>query len=284
MEIEQHDAARRHTRAAQGRLPRLAASSYLNTAPLIWSFLDGSLAASVRLVTDKAPARSAELLAVGAVDAALVPVIEFARIPGVELVPDVCVGARRQAQSVVLVTDGRELSDVTSVKLDAASRTSVALTRIIFREFLNRQVEFTVAPHEDLTLRAGEAQLIIGDPAMRLDATRFGRVFDLAEVWRDATGCGFIFAMWMRRWGAAHTIDFARARDEGLAHTDEIVERYAGNMPLTRAALRAYLHQSIAYRPDDSMLEGMNLFFRLAHKHGLIESLPDSDFRNSLQR
>ena len=56
------------------QLPRLAASSYLNSAPLIWSFMRGSMKDLVTL-TDRVPAKCADLLAEGAVDVALVPVI-----------------------------------------------------------------------------------------------------------------------------------------------------------------------------------------------------------------
>jgi hypothetical protein len=56
--------------------PRVAASSYLNTAPLIWSFLSGSKRGEVDLITDTAPARCADMHAREQVEAALVPVIE----------------------------------------------------------------------------------------------------------------------------------------------------------------------------------------------------------------
>src|SRR5678809_1095303 len=109
-------------------VPRISASSYSNTAPLVWSFLYGSNHGRVELILDTAPARSAELLAAGRVDAALVPVIAYQFIEGVKLIPDVCVGARERVRSVCLVTRGCELSDVRSVSLDASSKTSVALT------------------------------------------------------------------------------------------------------------------------------------------------------------
>src|SRR5688572_12852668 len=109
--------------------PRISASSYSNTAPLVWSFLYGKYHGSVEMILDNAPARSAELLATGRVDAALVPVIAYQMIDGAGLVPDVCIGARTRVRSVRLVTRGMELSDVRSVSLDISSRTSVALTK-----------------------------------------------------------------------------------------------------------------------------------------------------------
>ena len=106
--------------------PRIAASSYSNTAPLIWSFLNGDDRRRAEMVTDSAPARSAELLAENRVDAALVPVIEYQRIPNARLVPGVCVGARRRVRSVCLVTSGADLADAETVALDVSSRASVA--------------------------------------------------------------------------------------------------------------------------------------------------------------
>src|SRR5260370_8201643 len=84
------------------RLPRIAASSYLNTAPLIWSFIHGARRDSVALLTDTAPARCAEMLARGEVDVALVPVIEYQRLDGVSIVPHVCVGSRSAVRTVLL--------------------------------------------------------------------------------------------------------------------------------------------------------------------------------------
>src|SRR5438445_739535 len=79
---------------------RISASSYSNTAPLVWSFLYGKNHGNVEIILDTAPARSAELLAQDRVDAALVPVIAFQMISGVRLIPDVCVGARERVPSV----------------------------------------------------------------------------------------------------------------------------------------------------------------------------------------
>ena len=95
----------------QASPPRISASSYSNTAPLIWSFLYGSNRGQYELILDNAPARSAELLRQNRIDAALVPVIEYQRIEDVLLVPQVCVGARTRVRSVALVTKGKDLRD-----------------------------------------------------------------------------------------------------------------------------------------------------------------------------
>ncbi|MGI8669372.1 MAG: MqnA/MqnD/SBP family protein, partial [Aridibacter sp.] len=97
---------------------RISASSYSNTAPLIWSFLYGSERGKYEVILDTAPSRSAELFAQNRVDAALVPVIVYQMLENVRLIPDVCVGAKEKVRSVCLVTKGADLKDVKSISLD----------------------------------------------------------------------------------------------------------------------------------------------------------------------
>src|SRR3989442_6216081 len=211
------------------RLPRLAASSYLNTAPLIWSFIHGSQRGVVELFSDKASARCGEMLARGEIDVALVPVIEYQRLSDILIIPDVCVGSRSAVRSVVLATKLNNLKKVKRVALDDSSRTSVALVKIIFRQFLGFEPEWqTTRPDLRSMLQHSDAALIIGDPAMKIPRDQF-RVFDLATLWHEFTGLGFVFAMWIARKdrvGEIRSIDFAAARDEGLA-TLEAIARHA---------------------------------------------------------
>lgn len=259
-------------------MPRLAASSYLNTAPLIWSFLEGAQRQRVHLLTDAAPSRCADLLAQHRVDAALVPVIEYQRIPALAVVPGVCVGSRGRVRSVVLVTrEDLQLKDVQSVALDVQSRTSAALIQVIFREFLNRSPQYSnFSPSLPAMLEAHDAALLIGDPAMTFPREHL-RVYDLAALWREYTNLGFVFAMWMARKsangavpGRVRAVDFAGARDEGLAHASEIAARYEKMLDLPVAELHSYLTDNICFALNDEMQEGLALFYRLAHQHGII--------------
>lgn len=256
--------------------PRIAASSYLNTAPLIWSFIHGSKKANVKLLTDTAPARCAEMLERGEVEAALVPVIEYQRIPEILIVPDVCVGSRKRVRSVVLASRVGDLKDVRRVALDNSSRTSAALVRIIFREYLGFEPEWSEsAPDLRTMLEETDAALIIGDPAMTFPREGL-RVYDLASLWREHTGLGFVFAMWMARSSEiekVRAIDFAGARDEGLEQTEEIINEYEAMLKLPRRELREYLLENISFDLNEEMRAGLELYFKLAHKHGIISAL-----------
>jgi chorismate dehydratase len=256
--------------------PRVAASSYLNTAPLIWSFARGRRRGEVELLTDTAPARCADMLARGQVEAALVPVIEYQRLPETAIVPGVCVGAREEVHSVVLVTRGARLEEVESIALSVESRTSAALIEVICREFLGRAPRLEQAePDLGRMLGRHDAALVIGDPAMTFEREGL-RVYDMAALWREHTGLGFVFAMWMAHESAAESvraIDFAGARDEGLASVEEIVDVYERELGRPREELVRYLTRNIAFDLDGEMCAGLELFFRLAHRHGVIETL-----------
>ncbi|MGI8639095.1 MAG: menaquinone biosynthetic enzyme MqnA/MqnD family protein [Pyrinomonadaceae bacterium] len=256
------------------KVPRISASSYSNTAPLIWSFLYGSKHGKYELILDNAPARSAELLAQKRVDCALVPVIEYQRIGDVLLVPDVCVGAKERVRSVCLVTKGEDLKDVKTVSLDASSKTSVVLTKIIFREFLSSEPSYqTAKPNLSKMLAESDCALLIGDPALTIDETKYSK-FDLAETWKSLTGFGFVFAMWMAREDSveiARNIDFAGVRDEGLAHLDEIIANYETGISLSREEFKEYLSKNISFSIDENMQKGLSLYFELADRHHLIE-------------
>jgi chorismate dehydratase len=254
---------------------RLAASSYLNSAPLIWSFLHGSHRGSVEFI-EAVPARCAQLLRESSVEGALIPVIEYQRIDDGCLVPNVCVGSRKEVLSVVLVSRDKQLENINTVALDESSRTSATLVKVIFREFLDREPAWTTsAPNVEEMLDKNDAALIIGDPGMGF-RRRGLNVWDMAGLWKQHTGLGLVFAMWMVRDEAverARRVDFAAARDEGVARLDEIVASYENKIPMRVEELRNYLTENIVFNVDESMEKGLRLYFELAFKHKLIDSV-----------
>lgn len=259
------------------RKPRLAASSYLNSAPLIWSFTRGPRCKSVHYV-DAVPARCAELLATGEVDFGLVPIIEYQRLTNVKLVPRVCVGSREKVRSVVLVSRYNNLKKIRSVALDESSRTSATLIKIIFKEFLGFEPAWaTSTPNVPQMLRDFDAALVIGDPAMTFERKGLN-VWDLANLWRDFAGRGFVFAMWMGGTRETLPVDFAAARDEGVKAFNEIITDYEGRLGLSPKELRDYLTNNVTFELDGDLESGMRLYFELAARHSLIREVRPLEF------
>lgn len=267
--------------------PYIAASSYLNAAPLCYSFVYGQQKDRCTFLSDAAPARCAELLAEGRADAALIPVIEYQRIPGLKIAPGACVASKRSVRSVLLASRV-PITQIRSVALDTSSRTSAALIQIILGRFYNVSASYrTSAPKLEDMLDSDDAALIIGDPAMLIDRSAL-HVYDLAEEWKKHTGLPFVFAFWAirgdstARFGrdvrADKGINFLSAKLEGMAHANELADIYAERLGLPREDLFSYLTEAISYDLDEESLQGLRLYYELAGKCGLIREAHDVAF------
>jgi len=259
--------------------PFIAASIYLNAAPLCYSFRFGKQKDRCKFLPDAAPAACSALLAEGRADAALIPVIEYQRIADLKVAPGACVASKTSVLSVLLASR-LPIDQVRSVALDTSSRTSAALIQIILSRFYKLSPSYTTSPPLiDEMLRTNDAALIIGDPAMLIDRSAL-HVYDLAEEWKKHTGLPFVFAFWAIRSGSealrtekrtSDAVDFQAAKREGLEHVDELADIYAENLGLERDDLFKYLTQNISYDLDGESLRGLELYYDLASQSGLIE-------------
>lgn len=260
--------------------PCIAASSYLNAAPLCYTFVRGEQKDSCTFLSDRAPARCAELLDEGRADAALIPVIEYQRLSGLKVAPGACVASLKTVRSVVLASRV-PMADIRSVALDTSSRTSAALIQIILSRFYSLTPAYRAwAPDLTQMLESNDAALMIGDPAMLIDRSAL-HVYDLALEWRNHTGLPFVFAFWAIRedsmaWPGE--VDFIKGKYEGLCHIDDIAEEYSGSLGLPREDLVSYLTENISYDLDEGSLRGLSLYFDLAKECGLISKVTQLEF------
>ena len=148
------------------------------------------------------PSRLAEDLEAGQLDVALVPSIEVLRHPDYEIVSDACVATRGPVMSVKLYSRV-PMGAIQIAALDAGSRTSAALTRIMLAErfgVASRLGAAAVRAFVRLRPRT-DAVLLIGDRAMHAPAERFAATWDLGEEWLRWTGLPFVFAVWAAKGG-----------------------------------------------------------------------------------
>ncbi len=261
---------------------RISAISFLNTAPLMWDFDHGDLRRHFEIFYT-VPSACAESLRTGTADIGIVPVVAYAFIPGLKVIPDVAIAARRSVRSILLVCR-KPIEEVQSVAADTSSRTSVALARVLFRKLWGGARHFQpMAPDVGDMLRECDAALIIGDPALTVDRDRFV-CYDLAEEWNRLTGKPFVFAFWAVRAEAAERspVDlvkiFQESRDHGLQNLDLLAREWAPRVGLSEAAVRSYLAENIDYSLDRDNLAGMDLFFRYAVECGAIAGAPPIEF------
>jgi len=261
---------------------RIAAISFLNTAPLMWDFEHTELGREFEIVST-VPSECAEMLRTGAADIGIVPVVAYTYIPGLRVIPNVAIAAKGSVRSILLVSKV-PLEEVRTVAADTSSRTTVALARVLFRKWMGgpRQME-AMPPDLPRMLESCDAALIIGDPALTVDRTRYV-CYDLAEEWKRLTGHPFVFAFWAVRASALSESEldltkiFQQSRDHGLAHVDALARTWAPRVGISEQAVRTYLTESIDYSLDEENLAGLELFFKHAVECGVLPGLKPLEF------
>jgi chorismate dehydratase len=270
---------------------RISAISYLNTAPLMWDF-DHADAGRGFEISYTLPSACARALAAGGADIGIIPAAAYTQIPGLMILPGVAIASLRPVRSILLVS--RVPTDkIRTVALDTSSMTSVALTKVLFEKWLGGGRTFTaMAPDLDKMLAQHDAGLVIGDPALQIDRSRY-LTLDLAEEWIRHTGKPFVFAFWAVRQDALredalHEADlaqdlarvFQQSRDHGLEprSLDHLTREWAPRLGLKEPDVRSYLTENIYYQLDAPCLEGLQLFYRYAEEIGALPAAPELRF------
>src|SRR6202051_1845293 len=274
---------------------KISAISYLNTAPVLWDSEHKLAAATDFEISYTVPSGCAEALRAGTADIGIIPAAAYATVPDLVIIPWVAIAAGRAVGSILLVSKKRDasisstdwLKRVHTVALDNSSMTSVALTKILFAKWLGGAREYKpMAPDLDAMLETCDAALLIGDPALQVDRSRYFTL-DLAEEWVERTGKSFVFAFWAIRKqalagrdGAAIAKVFKDSRDHGLApqNLEAIAQEWAPRLGLNVEVVRVYLTRHIHYYLDPPRLEGLELFYRLGAECGALPAAPDLRF------
>src|SRR6516165_9596662 len=101
---------------------RISIVEYLNTAPLVWSFTRGPLRGRYELFFT-VPSQCAEALRAGAVDIAILPAIEYQRIPDLVVLPDLAIASKRSARSLLMLGK-KPMKQAARIALDRSSRST----------------------------------------------------------------------------------------------------------------------------------------------------------------
>jgi cyclic dehypoxanthinyl futalosine synthase len=252
---------------------RFAGVEYLNARPILHGLLQGL--GESRLVLELArPSEVARRLFEDEADAALVPVAAIALHGGLELAPGIAVGARGAVRSVLLVGD-RPIEDVDTLLLDASSRTSVVLARLVAAHLRKGRplATYSRTPAQILgEARGATGAVLIGDDALAARG-RFPYELDLAEAWQRWTGLPFVFAVWGARrsvLGEPERTLLRASLEAGLLARAEIARAWARERGGDAAGYERYLREDIHYELDDAALAGLREFFARAAEARLL--------------
>ena len=276
---------------------RISIVQYLNTAPLVWGFTNGPLAGKYDL-SFTVPSQCAEALRTGAADIAIIPAIEYQRIPGLVVLPDLAIASQNRVRSLLIVAQ-KPIEQVRSIALDRSSRSTQALTRILAAEHWKIDPElFEAEPNLPAMLQKADAALLIGDPALRISiaveknstvslegravcqAATLGvtgpeifHVYDVVGEWRKWSSLPAVMAVWAAKPEVVTPevlADFTASRAFGLSRIAAISEEAARELDLPQQTLESYLRHNIDFSLGEENRRGLERYFQEASKLGLI--------------
>ncbi|MCX6551068.1 MAG: menaquinone biosynthesis protein [Acidobacteria bacterium] len=258
---------------------RLGAVEYLNARPLVYGLQDHASRFDVRF---DVPSRCAALLHANEVDVGLVPSIEYLRGDSYVAVPGVAIGSDGPIDSVA-VFGKVPIDRVRTVALDASSRTSVALFKVLCaRHFGIEPAVRVMAPEPLRMLEACDAALLIGDVALFFDHGAAGlEKTDLGLAWKAFTGLPFVYAYWFGRPGLITPPDVTILGDacrRGVEHAEDVARQHCPGDERLAAVGARYLRDNVDFGFGERELAGLTRFYREAADLGLVPSYREPRF------
>lgn len=296
---------------------RIGNVQFLNSVPLTWKLkeIGASLNVEVDLEFDT-PARLADKLIQGEVDAALVPIAEAIRHPELVQVSDVCIASEGNVASIEFLTL-KPLDEIQKVGLDPASRTSNALLQICLAEKFKLNCEYepfdvgsalNVQDEETEDLNFSDEEmckklaevcrangldglLLIGDKALTLQtrSEHFYCVYDLGQVWTQWIGLPFVFASWFtcrkapEDWERLSML-FNESRRASQIEMDVLTIYEALKRRMDIRNCHDYLTRKIRFRLGGRERRGAEVFCKMTQKYGLAPLGANLEFEANRKR
>lgn len=241
------------------RRVKICAISYINTTPFVYGLkhVGENLCVDLLLHT---PSQCVSVIENGECDIAIVPVASLLWLNNVEIISDFSISATAKVRTVELLSD-TPLKEITDIYLDADSRTSSLLVRILCEQLWNITPTFHHVKYEDFEIVStyGAGYLMIGDKVFKAEG-KFKYNFDLAAAWFELTSLPFVFAVWVSRKGLPEEIvaEFNKALQYGTDHIEAAVDELVTMIDSELAV--DYLKNYIEFSLNNDKRKALELF------------------------
>jgi chorismate dehydratase len=232
--------------------------SYLNTRPLLLGMEQSPFKERIELMKAY-PAQIAQALLDDTIDIGLVPVAVIPLLKQPQLVSKYVIGTEGEVASVALFSQV-PMDQIKKVYLDYQSRTSVALAKILFKQYWNKEVEFLTATEDYISqIKGNTAGIIIGDRALA-SLNKYEYIYDLGSAWKAYTGLPFVFAAWVANKPLPEEFmeAFDAANAYGLDKLDEVIALIPASQQVYD--LHKYYTDNISYELTDEKRAGLAKF------------------------
>lgn len=238
---------------------RISAVSFLNTYPFIYGIERSGVLSNYILEVDS-PAVCAEKLISGKADVSLAPVAILPKLPYYRILTDYCIGCDGPVKSVMVFSEV-PLQKIKHLYLDHNSKSSVALVKLLAREFWKINPVFidSVKGYET-EIQKHSAGLVIGDRCFEM-ANSFKYQYDLGEEWQKFTGLPFVFACWITT--KELPPEFVRQFNEAIVYGMKKKEEFVNELalePVNGVDMGEYMKKNISYEFDKNKKKALDLF------------------------
>ena len=239
---------------------KVGAVSYLNTKPLLYGIeRSDELMQQIELIKDY-PSKIAKQLINDEIDIGLIPVAVILQLKEYFIVSDYCIGADGNVASVCLFSEV-ELDKIDKILLDYQSKTSVALCKVLLKNYWGKDVVLEEATPDFINqIKGSTAAVLIGDRALK-QRQQSKYIYDLAGEWKAYTHLPFVFAAWISNKKLPE--DFIKLFNEKNAEGINDIDAVLKEVKCDFYDLKTYYTKNISYILTEEKLTGMNLFLDL---------------------
>ena len=234
---------------------KISVVSYLNAKPFVYGLLHAPNGSHFNYCLD-IPAVCAAKLATNEVQVGLIPVAAMLDIQNPQVITDYCISAREAVNSVFIFANN-SIDEIHTIYLDPHSRSSNNLAKILLKHFWKKEVEFKERTIDIVSLKDGEAFVLIGDRTFGIQE-QYLHVFDLATAWFEFTQLPFVFAAWVANTAlsAGFIKEFNEVLAYGLANKNEVIKANQ----LANFDVADYLNNKINYHLSEEKLKAIELY------------------------
>ena len=231
---------------------KVSAVSYTNSKPFVYGLLHSGILDQIELSLD-IPSDCANKLIENKVDIGLVPVAALLHVQDYHIISNYCIGANGAVDSVFIFSN-KPIAEIKTLQLDAQSRTSNNLAKVLLKNFWKINPEFVEHDQADAFVQIGDRTFGKKE--------QFLHHYDLAEEWFNFTGLPFAFAVWASNKPIPEDfkLAFNAALKLGLDHREEVL------ITLNKVEnfdLDDYLMKKVDFDLDNEKLKAISKFHKL---------------------
>ena len=229
-----------------------------------------------------------EKMSANEIDAGMVSLVDYFQHPEFPISSDSCLSSEGVVRSILLY--GRNSpTQIKTIAVERRAAIGAVMAQILLAEQFGTIPEIRWLVHsENWQATTADAVILNEERALRQPSRgeEFTFVWDMGQRWTQWTGVPFVYNIWVARDNELAKLlapVLSQARDQGQEYIREIAIAEALRLKIDPEFCLDYLSHKLTMRLAGRQRKGIEIFCRLAKKHGLIDIGSPIPFNNHLR-